>query len=109
MQETKPKGKFTQNYPSERKDYPSKEVVRGMRAAVEALRLEDFPMDKTGIDYAVGDIEIEDGHGGHVAIRDLTDHIPAREFRSAEEVAQTLRAAVKKFADEIQRNRKEAA
>ena len=38
--------------------------VRGLRAVAEALRSEDFPMDRQGIDYAVGNIEVENGRGG---------------------------------------------
>ena len=64
---------------------------RGMRYVVEALRLEDFPMGRHEIDYSVGDVEIEDGNGGFVPIRELTDKLGDRMFRSAEEVIKALR------------------
>lgn len=73
-------------------------TIRGMRAVVEALRNEDFPMDLEGVNYSVGDIEVEDGKGGYVPVRQLTDMLPQStaghpgvEFRSAEEVIRALR------------------
>jgi hypothetical protein len=66
-------------------------VMRGLRAVAEALRAEDFPMDRHAIDYSVGDIEVEDGHGGFLPVRQLTDQFGNKEFHSAEEVVRAIR------------------
>jgi hypothetical protein len=65
-----------------------------MAAVAQALREEDFPMDKQGINYAVGDIEVEDGQGGYVLIRRLTDFMGEKDFASAEEIVRALHKAV---------------
>ena len=69
--------------------------LKGWRIVVEALRLEDFPMSKTDVDYAVGDVEVEDGRGGIIPIRDLTDLVKKYEFSSAEDVTRTLHDALR--------------
>jgi hypothetical protein len=61
-----------------------------MRLVAEALRLEDFPMDRHGIDYSVGDLEVEDGKGEFIPVRDLTQNFGEREFRSAEEIVNAI-------------------
>ncbi len=68
--------------------------MRGMRAVAEALRLEDFPEERMDIDYAVGDIEVEDGKGGYVPVRELTEDLRGRTFRSAEEVVRALQQVI---------------
>jgi len=73
-------------------------VMRGMKWVVEALRLEDFPMDRQAIDYSVGDIEVEDGRGGLVPVRLLTDQLRPGEFVSAEDVVRALRGVLKESA-----------
>lgn len=67
---------------------------RGFRYVAEALRLEDFPMGRHEIDYCVGDVEIEDGHGGFALVRNLTDGFGDKLFGNAEEVIKALREAV---------------
>lgn len=64
--------------------------MRGMKAVAEALRLEDYPMDRETIDYTVGDVEVEDGAGGFVPVRDLTTLMPRQDYRSAEEIMRAL-------------------
>jgi hypothetical protein len=66
--------------------------LRGWRTVAEALRLEDFPMDRHSIDYAVGDVEVPDGSGTYVPVRLLTDRLERDEFRSAEETIRALQA-----------------
>jgi predicted metal-dependent hydrolase len=67
---------------------------RGFRYVTEALRLEDFPMGRHEIDYCVGDVEVEDGHGGYAPVRNLTDRFGDKLFGNAEEVIKVLHEAV---------------
>ena len=68
--------------------------LRGFRAVAEALRLEDYPIDKVGINYAVGDIDVEDGQGGWTPVRALTDRMKRDRFSTAEEVIRALHEAI---------------
>jgi hypothetical protein len=68
--------------------------LRGFRAVAEALRLEDYPLDKEGIDYAVGDIEVENGANSWVPVRDLTDRVRREGFNSPEEIIRALHEAL---------------
>ena len=71
-------------------------VLTGLRTVTEALRLEDFPMDVEAINYAVGDIEVENGHGGSVPVRQLTDHFIETEYQSAEDVIKQIHTLLHK-------------
>jgi hypothetical protein len=66
------------------------EGAPGMKAVEEALKLEDFPMMKGDIYYSVGDMEVEDGFGGAVPVRDLVDQLRREEFGSADEIMHAL-------------------
>lgn len=68
---------------------------RGFDVVEEALKQESYPMDDHEINYAVGDIEVEDGHGGFIPVRRLTDSISGKRFDSAEAVVEALKKAAK--------------
>src|SRR5581483_5171396 len=69
--------------------------LRGLLAVYDALDLEDFPMQRVDVDYAVGDIDLDDEVGGTVAVHELTDSFSDKiEFRNPEEVIRALRGAV---------------
>lgn len=63
----------------------------GMHFVQEALRLEDFPIDIEGINYAVGDLDVFRPGGEHCAVRRLTDRLPQQSYASADEVVGALR------------------
>jgi hypothetical protein len=67
--------------------------MRGLSLVEDALSAEDFPMSRTDIDYSVGDIEIEDGRGGYIPIRQLTENMRREAFKSPDDVLRTLTAA----------------
>jgi hypothetical protein len=67
--------------------------LQGLKTVKEALRLEDFPMTKMDIDYAVGDIDIENGKGGFIPVQELTELFDTDEFDSPEEVIHALKVA----------------
>jgi hypothetical protein len=71
--------------------------LRGTQALVEAVRSEaweEFPMDHEAIDYSFGDIELDDGKGGYVPVRDLTDHLSSDRYGSADELLLGLSEAL---------------
>ncbi len=71
--------------------------MRGFESLAEAVRSEpddEFPMDRSGIDYGFGDIEVEDGKGGYLPVRDLTDTLPRDSYDDAESVLKALREAL---------------
>jgi hypothetical protein len=70
--------------------------LRGIDAVAEALRGEDFPTDKQDLYYAVGDAEVEDGHGGWIVVRDVLDRVTRDEFASAEDALREIHHAVKR-------------
>jgi hypothetical protein len=70
--------------------------LKGMSTVLEALRAEDFPMSRADVDYAVGDVDVEDGRGGVVPVRQLTESVPSDRFESAEEVVRALRRALQR-------------
>ncbi len=72
--------------------------LRGIAAVEDALRAEDFPMDKQALAYSVGDIDVEDGRGGFVPVRVVLDAIRQDEFASAEAVVRAIRAAAPRAA-----------
>ena len=70
---------------------------RGIKLLIEAVRAEpsdEFPMDRSAIDYNFGDIELEDGKGGFIPVRDLSDHLKGEEFETGDEVLQALQDAM---------------
>jgi len=67
-----------------------REIMQGWKTVAEALRVEDYPMDRHSIDYAVGDIEVPNASGDLVPVRILTDRLEQDEFRSAEEAIRAL-------------------
>jgi len=67
--------------------------LQGIKTVREALKLEDFPMTTSDIDYAVGDIDIEDGHGGYIPVYELTERFENSEFNTLEEVVIALKKA----------------
>src|SRR5438094_408798 len=69
-------------------------VLRGFRVVAEALRLEDCPLTKDDINYAVGDVEVPDSHGRYIPVRDVLDVVEHDQFNSAEEAVQAIRTAV---------------
>lgn len=70
----------------------SNEANRGIQAVADALVYESYPMDRHEVDYAVGDIAVEDGKGGFTPVRDLTDRFEKDRFDSAEEVIEAIRS-----------------
>lgn len=68
-------------------------VLRGLNVVEEALRMEDFPMTTDAVNYAVGDVEIDDGKGHFVPVRDLLDKVDKNSFENADEVVQALKQA----------------
>ena len=70
--------------------------LRGIDAVADALRAEDFPMDKQALAYAVGDIDVEDGHGGSVPVRNVLDVLEQSEFASAELAVRAIRTGARR-------------
>jgi hypothetical protein len=70
--------------------------LSGIEAVAEALRAEDFPMDKHALAYAVGDIDVEDGHGGSVPVRNVLDAITQDDFASADLAVRAIRSAARR-------------
>jgi hypothetical protein len=71
--------------------------MRGMKTVFEALMEEDFPMDRAGLNYCVGDIEVEDGHGGYIPVHQPTDRFPPEahdRFDSPHEVIRALKSSL---------------
>jgi hypothetical protein len=71
--------------------------MQGLKTVKEALRLEDFPMNREEIDYAVGDIDIDDRHGGYIPVYQLTEYFTTAQFESPQEVIDALKEARRKF------------
>ncbi len=74
--------------------------IRGWEALADAVRsetLDEYPMDRHGVDYSFGDIELEDGRGGYVPVRDLTDRIEQNRFNDPAELLRCLREALDRF------------
>ncbi len=80
-----------------RREAKSKFQVKGMAAVAETLRLEDFPMDKHGLAYSVGDIEITSTHGRSFPVRLVLDQLTQDEFRSAEEAVRAIRSTLERM------------
>jgi hypothetical protein len=72
----------------------------GLEAVLATLREEDFPMDKQNLYYTVGDLNVTDEAGRLVTVREVLDHVDRPSFRSVDDVAAALRAAMN--ADEAQ-------
>lgn len=60
--------------------------MTGIDGVLQALRLEVFPMDTRGVDYAVGDMRI-----GDIFVRDVTEHFARHQFDSPEQVIEEIR------------------
>jgi hypothetical protein len=60
--------------------------VGGISLVMEALSLERFPMSKTELYYAVGDIDVDDASGDTRPLRNVLDRIDQQTFLSEEEV-----------------------
>lgn len=73
-------------------------VIRGMQAVHDALKLEEYPATKQDINYAVGDIEVEDAKGGYLPVRMVLDNVGQSNFTNAEEVVSALQKAIQKTA-----------
>jgi hypothetical protein len=69
--------------------------MRGIQVVIDALRAESYPMELEEVNYNVGDIEVEDGHGGWVPVRQLTERFIRNRFYSAEEVVREIRQCLK--------------
>lgn len=69
-------------------------VFVGIELISEALRVEDFPMTREDLDYAVGDVEVEDTQGRFIAVRRVLDAVPQREFSTADEVVESIQKYV---------------
>jgi hypothetical protein len=66
--------------------------LKGLNVLSDALRLEEFPMDKQELYYSVGDILIGfPGRGASVPTRDLLDEIEGDEFDSFQEVIEAVK------------------
>jgi 2-haloacid dehalogenase len=76
--------------------------VEGLDAIVDALRAEDFPMDREGVFYSVGDLEIGDRYGRRFVVRRLLDGIEQASFATAEDLARVLRAALRSELDRLE-------
>jgi len=72
------------------------DIHPGLRAVVEKLRSEEFPMDKQDIDFSVGDMEVEDGLGSTIPVRRVTPFIEAQNFSAAEQVVRSLQGALQR-------------
>ena len=56
-------------------------------------------MGRHEIDYCVGDVEVEDGHGGYAPVRNLTDRFGDKLFGNAEEVIKVNDLILSIYAD----------
>jgi hypothetical protein len=75
-------------------------TVEGIEGVEAALRAEDFPLDKQGLAYAVGEIEVRTRSGESVPVRDVLDGIEAATFASVEEAVSAICSALDGAADE---------
>jgi len=75
-------------------------LAGGFDTVAEALAGEDFPMDKQGLAYSVGDVEVVDREAGvAVPVRVLLDSIRQDTFASAEIAVRAIRDALERLAD----------
>jgi DNA-binding transcriptional ArsR family regulator len=68
--------------------------TKGLHALAEALRHEDFPIDKEGIHYAVGDFQVQDVNGQSISVRELTERLKEDEYRSVEELMKAIHSSL---------------
>ena len=66
----------------------------GLEAVLAALRQEDFPMEKTDIYYAVGDLALTDA-GRIVSVREVLDRVDRSRFQSPDDIAHALLATMR--------------
>ncbi len=73
--------------------------TQGIDLLVDAIRSEaweEFPMDRQGIDYSFGDIEIETEQGKFIPVRDITEHLRTEKFDTADDLLKGIREALGK-------------
>lgn len=75
-------------------------ALDGLQAVAETLREEDFPIDKEGLCYSVGDLGVADASGHGFPVWLLLDRIDQTRFDTIEDVLRLLRVA---FAAEVDR------
>lgn len=71
--------------------------IQGIDLLVDAIRSEaweEFPMDRQGIDYSFGDIEIEAEQGNFIPVRDITEHLQADRFNTPDDLLKGIREAL---------------
>ncbi|MEW6270554.1 MAG: hypothetical protein AB1689_14800 [Thermodesulfobacteriota bacterium] len=73
--------------------------LEGIDDVEEALRGEDFPMDKQGLAYSVGEIEIRDSTGRTIPVRAVLDVVSQERFASVEEAVSAICAAADRAPD----------
>jgi 4a-hydroxytetrahydrobiopterin dehydratase len=61
-----------------------------MARLIRALRAESYPLDHSNIDYAVGDMEVEDGYGTYVPVRELTGFLMQESYENSESLIDDL-------------------
>jgi 4a-hydroxytetrahydrobiopterin dehydratase len=61
-----------------------------MTRVIRALRAESYPLDVANVDYAVGDMEVEDGSGSYIPVRDLTDFLMQDTYDDSETLIDDL-------------------
>lgn len=69
-------------------------VLSGLDLIRDALRVEDFPMTREDLDYAIGDVEVSDTHGKWMPVRRVLDVVPQRKFHSVQEVIDAIQGHV---------------
>jgi hypothetical protein len=77
-------------------DLKGSHKLKGVQAVAEALRSEDFPMDKFSVNYCVGDMKVEDLDGRTILIREVMDQIHENEFRSTEELMRAIHSILRR-------------
>lgn len=65
-------------------------AMQGIDTVAQALRFEDFPTDKQNLYYSIGDIEIENGVGAMVPVRDVLELVPEERFTTARDALQAI-------------------
>lgn len=84
-------------------------VLVGLELIEDSLRVEDFPMTREDLDYAIGDVEVEDAQGRFVAVRRVLDVVPQREFATCDEVVSAIKQYVDQTAHHHSHKRGESA
>jgi hypothetical protein len=74
-------------------------TLAGVQDVLDALRAEDFPMDKQALAYSVGEIEIRDHTGRSVPVRRVLDVMRDERFTSADDAVRAICDAADRAAD----------